>query len=198
MKGLSKPIQGGVFMDDKKIVELYWQRNESAISETKAQYGKYCYSIAYGILKNNEDAQECENDTYLEAWNSIPPKKPVRLSAFLGTITRQKAIDKWRRKNALKRGGEVGLSLDELEGCIPDNRAIDDHLLAEELAKKISDFLRTLPQNERIVFVRRYWYFDSVNDICERFGYGKSKVKMMLKRTRDKLISYLEQEGVLL
>lgn len=185
-------------MDDKMIVELYWQRNESAISETKAQYGKYCYSIAYGILKNNEDAQECENDTYLEAWNNIPPKKPVRLSAFLGTITRQKAIDKWRRKNALKRSGEVGLSLDELEGCIPDNRAIDDHLIAEELARKISDFLRALPQNERIVFVRRYWYFDSVNDICERFGYRKSKVKMMLKRTRDKLISYLEQEGVLL
>ena len=185
-------------MDDKKIVELYWQRDESAINETKIQYGNYCYSIAYGILKNNEDAQECENDTYLEAWNSIPPKKPVHFSAFLGTITRQKAIDKWRRKNALKRGGEVGLSLDELEGCIPDNRAIDDNLIAEELAKKISDFLRTLPQNERLVFVRRYWYFDSVNDICNRFGYGKSKVKMMLKRTRDKLISYLEQEGVLL
>lgn len=185
-------------MDDKKIVELYWQRNESAISETKAHYGKYCYSIAYGILKNNEDAQECENDTYLEAWNTIPPKTPIHLSAFLGTISRQKAIDKWRRKNAVKRGGEVALSLDELESCIPDNKAIDDYLLAEELSKIISDFLRTLPQNERIVFVRRYWYFDSVNDICRRFGYGQSKVKMMLKRTRDKLISYLEQEGVLL
>ena len=185
-------------MDDKRIVELYWQRNEAAISETKTHYGKYCYSIAYGILKNNEDAQECENDTYLEAWNTIPPKTPVRLSAFLGTITRQKAIDRWRRKNTLKRGGEVVISLGELEQCIPDNRAIDDNLLAEELSKEISDFLRTLPQNERIVFVRRYWYLDSVNDICERFGYGKSKVKMMLKRTRDKLISYLEQKGVLL
>ena len=198
MKGLSKPIQGGVFMDDKKIVELFWQRDESAISETKAIYSNYCYSIAYGILKNNEDAEECENDTYLEVWNSIPPKKPTHLSAFLGTITRQNAIDKWRRKNASKRGGEVQLSLDELEGCIPDNRTIDDNLLAEELSKKISDFLRKLPQDERIVFLRRYWYFDSINDICERFGYGKSKVKMMLKRTRDKLISYLEQEGALL
>lgn len=190
-------MQGGAFMDDKKIVELYWQRDESAISETKAQYGNYCYSIAYGILKNNEDAEECVNDTYLEVWDSVPPKKPLHFSTFLGTITRQNAIDKWRRKNASKRGGEVQLSLDELEGCIPDNCTIDDHLLSEELSRKISDFLRTLPQNERIVFLRRYWYFDSVNDICERFGYGKSKVKMMLKRTRDKLISYLEQEGVL-
>jgi RNA polymerase sigma-70 factor (ECF subfamily) len=106
VKGLSKSIQGGVFMDDKKIVELFWQRDESAISETKAIYSNYCYSIVYGIFKNNEDAQECENDTYLEAWNSIPPKKPAHFSAFLGTITRQKAIDKWRRIIIIHRRGK--------------------------------------------------------------------------------------------
>lgn len=186
-------------MDDKGIIELYWQRNERAISETKVLYGNYCYSIAYGILKNNEDTLECENDTYLEAWNNIPPERPIYLSAFLGKIIRQKAIDKWRRNNAKKRGGgEVQLSFDELEDCISHSSSIDDQLVAEETAKRISDFLRMLPQNERIVFVRRYWYFDSINDICKRFGYTKSKVKMMLKRTRDNLIIYLEQEGVLI
>lgn len=186
-------------MDDKGIVELFWQRNESAINETKAKYGNYCYSIAYRILGNNEDAEECENDTYLEAWKNIPPQRPKTLSAFLGMITRQKSIDKWRKKNANKRGGgEFQLSLSELEGCIPNENTIIDELEAKELAKKISEFLRTLSQNECNVFIRRYWYFDSITDICKRYGYGQSKVKMMLKRTREKLISYLEKEGMLI
>ncbi len=186
-------------MEDERIVELYWQRNESAISETKAKYGKYCYSIAYNILKNNEDAEECENDTYLEAWKTIPPQKPKFFSAYLGTITRQKSIDRWRRKTADKRGGgQVQLSLDELENCISNENTINDELVAEEIAMKISEFLRTLPKNECNIFVRRYWYFDSITDICKRYGYGQSKVKMMLKRTREKLISYLEKEGLLI
>lgn len=185
-------------MDDVKIVELYFERNETAISETKAKYGNYCYSIAYNILKNNEDAEECENDTYLEVWKNIPPQKPKIFSAYLGTITRQKAIDKWRRKTANKRGGgEIQLSLQELENCISDDKAIGDEIVAEELARRISEFLRTLPQNERNVFIRRYWYFDSIGQISERYGYGQSKVKMMLKRTREKLISELEKEGML-
>ena len=185
-------------MDDVKIVELYFERNETAISETKAKYGNYCYSIAYNILKNNEDAEECENDTYLEVWKNIPPQKPKIFSAYLGTITRQKAIDKWRRKTANKRGGgEIQLSLQELENCISDDKAIGDEIIAEELARRISEFLRTLPQKERNVFIRRYWYFDSIGQISERYGYGQSKVKMMLKRTREKLISELEKEGML-
>lgn len=186
-------------MDDINIIELYWQRNESAISETKAKYGNYCYSIAYRILNNNEDAEECENDTYLELWRTIPPQRPKLFSAYLGTITRQKAIDKWRKKNADKRGGgEFQLSLNELEGCISNENSINDTLEAEELAKEISKFLRTLPTNECNVFLRRYWYFDSITEICKRYGYGQSKVKMMLKRTREKLISYLEKEGMLI
>ena len=185
-------------MDDVKIVELYFERNETAISETKAKYGNYCYSIAYNILKNNEDAEECENDTYLEVWKNIPPQKPKIFSAYLGTITRQKAIDKWRRKTANKRGGgEIQLSLQELENCISDDKAIGDEIVAEELARRISEYLRTLPQKERNVFIRRYWYFDSIGQISERYGYGQSKVKMMLKRTREKLISELEKEGML-
>ncbi len=186
-------------MDDERIVELYWQRNESAISETKTKYGNYCYSVAYRILNNNEDAEECENDTYLEAWKTIPPQKPKFLSAYLGTITRQKSIDKWRKKTADKRGGgEFQLSIDELENCISDETTINDKLIAEEMAQKISEFLRTLPKNERNVFLRRYWYFDSITEICKRYGYGQSKVKMMLKRTREKLFSYLEKEGMLI
>jgi RNA polymerase sigma-70 factor (ECF subfamily) len=185
-------------MDDIKIVELYWQRNESAINETKTKYGNYCRSIAYRILKNNEDVDECENDTYLELWRTIPPQKPKMLSTYLGMIARQKAIDKWRMKTADKRGGgEFQMSLDELENCIYDETTISEKLEAEEMAKIISEFLRTLPAKECNVFIRRYWYFDSINDICKRYGYGQSKVKMMLKRTREKLISYLEKEGML-
>ena len=186
-------------MDDVKIVELFFERNETAISETKAKYGSYCYSIAYNILKNNEDAEECENDTYLEAWKSIPPQKPKILSAYLGTITRQKSIDRWRKKTADKRGGgEIQLSLYELENCISHDKAISDEIFAEELSKKISEFLRTLPEKERNVFLRRYWYFDSITEICNRYGYGQSKVKMILKRTREKLFSYLEKEEMLI
>ena len=184
-------------MDDEKIIELYWQRNENAISETKAKYGNYCYSIAYNILKNYEDAEECENDTYLEAWKTIPPQKPKILSAYLGTITRRKSIDKWRRKTADKRDGEIQLSLQELENYISDDKNISDEIIAEEMAKIISEFLRTLPEKECNVFLRRYWYFDSITEICNRYGYGQSKVKMMLKRTREKLFSYLEKEGML-
>lgn len=185
-------------MEDVKIVELFWQRNESAINETKVKYGNYCHSIAYRILNNNEDAEECENDTYLELWKTIPPQKPKILSAYLGMITRQKAIDKWRKKTADKRGGgEFQLSLNELEGCISDENTINDKLEAEEMAKKISDFLRTLPTNECNVFLRRYWYFDSITEISKRYGYGQSKVKMMLKRTREKIVSHLEEEGMI-
>lgn len=185
-------------MDDEKIVDLYWKRDESAISETKTKYGNFCYAIAYRVLQNNEDAEECENDTYLEAWNSMPPQKPSVLSAFLGTITRRKSIDKRRKKTAEKRGGgEYELSVYELENCIPDERTIDEQLEVEELAKIISTFLRELPKTERNVFLRRYWYFDSIKEICEKYGFGQSKVKMMLSRTRQKLLARLEKEGVI-
>lgn len=183
-------------MDDEKIVDLYWQRKESAIQETKVKYGRYCYSIAYNILQDREDAEECENDTYLDAWRSIPPNKPVTFPTFLGTITRRISLDKWRRKNAYKRGGEITLSLDELEECIPANHSIDDAITTENLAKTISVFLKTLSEPECNVFLRRYWYFDSINAICKRYGFGQSKVKMMLLRTRAKLLTHLEKEEI--
>jgi len=182
---------------DEKIVELYWQRDERAIRETRMKYGRYCYSIAYNILHNTEDAQECENDTYLGAWNSMPPQKPSLLSSFLGAISRRVSLDRWRRKSAAKRGGgETALSLNELEECIPSGKSIEESIDTARLAELISLFLQTLPDEESMVFLRRYWYFDSIDTICKRFGYGESKVKMTLFRTRQKLLERLEKEGV--
>ena len=184
-------------MDDNRIIELYWQRNEDAIKETKDKYGKYCYTIAYNILSDREDAEECENDTYLEAWQSMPPEKPDPLRGFLGMLSRRISLDRWRNKNAAKRGGgEATLSFDELEECIPSGRNIDDELATEELARIISAFLEGLPETEGNVFLRRYFYFDSINDICKKYRFGQSKVKMMLKRTREKLLKRLDEEGI--
>ncbi|MBQ8310262.1 MAG: sigma-70 family RNA polymerase sigma factor [Clostridia bacterium] len=185
-------------MDDHKIVTLYWQRDESAIAETQRKYGRFCYAIAYNLLQNHEDAEECENDTYLDAWNTMPPQKPAILSSFLGMITRRRALDRYRIKRAQKRGGDaVHLSFEELEECIATPKSLDDEITAEELASALNRFLLSLPARECDVFLRRYWFFDAVRDICEMYGYGESKVKMMLKRTRDKLAAYLEKEGFL-
>ena len=185
-------------MEDLEIVELYWQRNEEAIKETSKKYGNYCYTIANNILYNNEDAQECVNDTYLGAWNAIPPHHPNVLSTFLGKITRRLSLNKWREKNAIKRGnGEAALSFDELEECIPSNSSIKEELALKELSEAINTFLETLKVDERKVFVCRYFYFESIDEIAFRFSFTPSKVKMMLKRTRDKLKDYLVKKGVL-
>ncbi len=183
-------------MEDDAIIKLFWKRDESALHETKVKYGKYCNTIAYNVLKSHEDAEECENDTYLDAWKSIPPNKPSILSAFLGAITRRIAIDRWRKKTAEKRSGEQTLSLYELEECIPSGKSIDDEIEETELAKLLSAFLRRLPESESNVFIRRYWHLDSIQTISTSFGFTQSKTKMMLKRTRDKLLSELEKEGI--
>ena len=184
-------------MDDEKIVALYWARNENAIKETQKKYGKYCYSIAYQILGNGSDAEECESDTYFAAWQSIPPAKPSLLSVFLGAITRRLSLDRLRKRHADKRGGgSAEISLWELEECIPSGKSIDDEIEEQVLSAAISDFLRKLPEAEASVFIRRYWYFESVSEIAARYGFGESKVKMTLKRTRDKLLVYLEKEGI--
>lgn len=190
-------MEGVKDMTDERIIEMYNARAEDAINATKEKYGRYCYSIAYNILRKNEDAEECENDTYLCAWNSIPPAKPKVLSSFLGVITRRISLDRYRKQNADKRGGgDVALSFDELEECISDGKSIDDNLDAKSIADIVSSFLYMLKETECNVFLRRYFYFDSIDDICMRYGYSKSKVKMMLCRTREKLKSELEKEGV--
>ncbi len=184
-------------MDDRSIVELYWDRKEQAIKETQRKYGSYCYSIAYQILHNREDADESVNDTYLGAWNSMPPHRPGHLGTFLGKITRNLSLKKWRSKTAAKRGGGlVELTLEELGDCIPSARNVEEEIEVRELAKVIDAFLRQLPEEDRHLFLCRYWYFESVKDLSRRFGFGESKVKMRLLRTRQKLADYLEQEGI--
>lgn len=183
-------------MEDSRIIDLYWSRSENAISETMTKYGKYCYSIAFNILANQEDAKEIINDTYLNAWNSMPPHRPSVLSTFLGKITRRLSIDKWRVKKADKRGGgEITLALGELSDCIPADNCVELELEAAELASIINNFLKTLPLIERRVFICRYWYLDPISSVSQQFGFTNSKVKSMLYRTRKKLLAYLKKEG---
>lgn len=184
-------------MDDKKIIDLYWQRNETAIDETAAKYGPYCHSIAYNILDNNADAEESVNDTYLAAWSGMPPHRPSILSTFLGKITRRISIDRWRRRSAEKRGGgQITVVLDELEECIADEKSVEQEVEAKLLADVINSFVKALPDTEQQVFLCRYWYMDSVESIANEFGFSQSKVKSMLYRTREKLRTRLIKEGL--
>lgn len=184
-------------MDDTQIVELYWARKESAIEETAAKYGSYCRSIAGNILQNQDDAEECVNDTWLGAWNSMPPHRPSVLSTFLGKLTRRISIDKWRHVNAKKRGdGQLPLILSELEDCISDGTSIEEETERKLLAETIAAFVKSLPETEQKVFLCRYWYMDSVSAIASRFRFSESKVKSMLSRTREKLRVRLEKEGL--
>lgn len=185
-------------MQDEHIVELYWQRSESAIRETAAKYGDYCRYIAYNILFSREDAEESVNDTYLHAWQSMPPHKPSVLSVFLGKITRRISIDRWRRMHAEKRGGGVmTLVLEELENCAADSGDAETKIEQRETERVIREFLDTLPPVERRIFLRRYWYMDSIAAIALRFGFTESKTASMLFRIRGKLRHKLESEGYL-
>ena len=181
-------------MDDSRIIELYFARDNSAIKETKTKYGRLLYSVSYNIVRSKEDAEECENDTYMSAWDCIPPNNPQVLSAFLSRITRNLSFKRLKAKNAQKRGGNTQpLPLDELIAAIPDRHNAISQL---ELTEILNTFLRALPTRERQVFICRYWYCDSIKDISRQFGFSQSKVKMMLSRTRQKLLSHLEKEEV--
>ena len=183
-------------MLDEQIVALYWSRSEQAIAETGEKYGGYLNRIAYGILRDTLDAQECVNDTYHSAWNAMPPSKPNRLSAFLGKITRRLSIDRLRSQTAEKRGGgELPLVLDELSGCVSGADTAEDEVLRQELYALLDAFLSSLSDTERRVFLRRYWYLDSIAEIAERFGFTQSKTASMLHRTRGKLREALRKEG---
>lgn len=183
-------------MNDSEIVELYWARKETAIGETSRAYGAYCRSISRNIVGDSRDAEECLSDTWLAAWNSIPPQRPALLRAYLGKITRRLSLKKWREKHAQKRGGgEVALALDELAECIPDGGGPEEALDAQLLTEAVNRFLAGLDGSERRVFICRYWYLDPLKDICHRFGYSQSKVKSMLHRLRQRLRLQLEREG---
>lgn len=185
-------------MEDQGIVELYWARSENAISETSAKYGRYCRAIAYHILSNEEDADESVNDTYLDAWNSMPPHRPEILSTFLGKLTRRIAIDKWRLRDAKKRGGgETALALDELAECVASGYDVEREIEERELTRALDAFLGKTAETERDVFLCRYFFLMSVSEICNKFAFSQSKVKSMLSRTRKKLRSDLEKEGLI-
>ena len=186
-------------MEDGDIIVLYLERNQEAIAETEKKYGRYCYSIAYNILYNAEDAEESVNDALMNAWNSIPPHMPSILSAFLGKLTRYVSLKKWRYARTQKRGGgEMALAYEELSDCIPGNKSVEEELQEKELAEIIDCFLDELPATERHIFICRYWYFDDISTISKQFGFSSSKVKSMLYRIRKKLLFRLNEEGVFL
>ena len=185
-------------MEDQQIIKLYWDRDEAALSATEQSYGAYCFQIASRILQDPEDAKECVNDTWLKAWNSIPPQKPQRLAAFLGKIARNLALDRYRRQNAQKRAaGQTALALEELEECIPACGGVEQHLDELALTKAIGDFLAHYPQKEQRIFVGRYWHLYSVSQLAEAYGIGKSRAASLLHRMRKKLKLHLEKEELL-
>ena len=184
-------------MTDVEIVELYWMRSESAIAHTAARYGAFCTKISMNILGNKEDAEECVNDTYLNTWNALPPQRPNALSTFLGRITRNLSLNKYRAQNAQKRGGgDMAILLDELDECISAGNNVEDIVAAEDLEQAIDNILSDIKREDRMVFVRRYWYGDSIKDIAQRYTMSESDVKTRLFRTRLKLKNYLEKEGI--
>ena len=185
-------------MDDKAILDLYWSRSEKAISETDAKYGAYCFCIANNILNNREDSEESVSDTYLAAWNSMPPKRPAVLSAFLGKIARYISLDRWKKRSRLKRGGgEIDLCLEELQECVSGKESAEDEIIRKETLAAVNNFLSALNQTERNIFLCRYWYLDSVQEIAERFGFSPNRTSVILRRTRQKLNRYLAKEGLL-
>ena len=197
MKGLSHR-KGDDDTEDQKIIDLYWNRSENAITETAVKYGRYCTSIAYGILKSREDAQECVSDAYLTAWNAIPPRRPADLGTYLGKITRNLSIDRLRTRNRDKRGGgEIPLALEELEEVVVGSDSPENEAIRKELAASMNRFLRELTVQERYVFVRRYWYLDSMADIAKNTGFSGSKVASMLLRLRGRLKKQLIKEELL-
>lgn len=183
-------------MTDEMIVELYWQRDENAIVQTKNKYETYLYTIAHRILRVHQDSEESVNDTYAGAWNTMPPKKPQVLKTYLGKITRNLSLKRVRDNTAQKRGsGEVQTALDELAEVLSDNILPEEQVEEKLLAEQIRGFLSEAAPRDRAIFLMRYWYLYSVKEIAHRCGFTQSKVKMSLKRSRDKLRDTLQKEG---
>ena len=183
-------------MEDRQIIELYWKRAEEAIRETSIKYGRLCQYIAQNILSSPEDSEECVNDTWLGLWNAIPPQRPERFSAFVGRIVRNLALKRFDYLTAAKRNVETVCSLEELEDCVSGRTSVEDEVENQRVEAAIDDFLWSLGAEKRTVFIRRYWYFDSIEHICRHTGYSPSKVKSMLYHTRQKLREFLESEDI--
>lgn len=182
-------------MEDQQIIQFYWDRNEQAIQETETKYGKKLHNVACRILETYEDSQECVSDTYLAAWNAIPPQWPEYFFSFLAKICRNLSLGRLDWMNAAKRKAEVITLTREMELCIPD-RGIDRKLEGKELGETLNRFLGTISRENRMIFLRRYWFADSVGEIAQRYGMTQSKVKTSLHRTRNKLSAFLNKEGI--
>ena len=184
-------------MEDSALVDLYWQRSERAIDVTEQKYGRYCRSIAFSICGSEQDAEECVNDTWLAAWNAMPDKRPNRLSAFLGCLTRHFAINRFRAEASQKRGGtETALALDELSECIPSRQDPQRQVELRELEQAVDRFVSGLGETERHIFIARYWYLKPVSEIAGRLHISESKTKSILFRQRGRLQKLLREEGL--
>lgn len=193
---IERYYEGGVSMEDSRILELYRQRDEQAIRETKNAYGGYCFSVANAVLENAWDAEEVVAETWVRAWNSIPPNRPAHLKQYLAKIARNLALNTYLARNAQKRkGDQVAIALEELGECIPSHETAEGHLEAEELKYTISRFLRTQSLREQGIFLRRYFYLEPVERIARYYGLKEANVFQILSRTRRKLKAYLQKEG---
>ena len=182
-------------MDDLQIIQLYFARDEQAIRETDRKYGKLCFQVANNLLACREDAEECVNTAYLALWNKIPPTHPKSFKAYICKITRNLSLKKLEFAHAMKRSDHTVVSLSEIEATLPDHR-VAQGMEDEELGKRISSFLRKEKELDRNVFLRRYWFFDSISDIASRYALNENSVKSILFRTRNRLRAYLEKEGI--
>ena len=183
-------------MDDERIIDLYWQRNEDAINESNAKYGKYCHSVANNILCSNEDSEECVNDTWMRAWNAMPPTRPSVLRMFFAKITRNLSLNRLKARSAEKRiDGEITLVLDELDECIAGGANVEREFEQGELVKTINRFVDSLNKRDGDIFARRYFFNESVRDIAKRYGLTANHTSVILSRTRQKLRAVLESEG---
>ena len=185
-------------MEDQEIIALYFARNEQAIEESSRKYGRYCYAVADNILKNHEDSEECVSDTWLRSWQAIPPKRPSVLRMFFAEITRNLAFDRYRAERAKKRyDGEMPLVLDELAECVASGTDVEGEVLGQALSDCINAFLKKQKSRDAGIFLRRYFFTESVRDIAGRFGITENHASVILKRTHEKLRRYLEEEGLM-
>ena len=185
-------------MDDESIIELFFERSEKAIDETAEKYGALCSKIAVNILGDSGESEEAVNDTWLKAWKTIPPAKPKSLGAYLSVLTRNISLDRYRKKKAAKRIDDTLVStLDEIAQMLPAEINIERHAEQRQLIERINFFLKKLPKGQRIIFVRRYFYLDSIREIAQRYGFTESNVTVTLTRLRKKLAAFLEKEDLL-
>ena len=184
-------------MEDVKIIDLYWQRNENAIAETDNKYGAYCHTISYNILKVHEDAEECVSDTYQHAWESIPPERPSKLKIWLGVVVRNITIDLCRKNHAQKRYDEFNVLLSELDDCVPSGESVEQIADAKVLAEVMNIWLSKLTPDDRKIFIRRYWYGEAVSAIAKSRGLSANALTQKLHRMRCSLKSHLEKEDLM-